>query len=136
MMQPRSLEPLDVRIVHLRKPSEHILFMEFANLTDVDALAESTIAWARSNIHEGTRVCSYIGALANLAGEDPYLFRKWMPDLLLETGTVIRWLDISEDMQGDPWLQWLYSLSLASLENCQGYPLHFEMSRHPSTRAG
>jgi len=139
-MEARSLKPLDVRIIHLRnssgQPSEHILFMEFAHLTDVDALSEATIAWARTNVHEGTRACSYIGALANLAGEDTYLFRKWMPDLLVETRTVIRWLDSSEDLRGNQWLQWLNDLSQASLDDSQGYPLHFEASRDPSIRAG
>jgi len=139
-MEPRSLKPLDVRIVYLRKrlgqQSDYILFMEFAHLTDVDALSEATIAWARTNVYEGTRVCSYIGALANLAGEDAYLFRKWMPDLLVETGTAIRWLDSSEDPRGNQWLQWLSGLSQASLADGQGYPLYFEASRDPLIRAG
>jgi len=58
-MESRPLKPLDVRIVLRRKvlgqPSEHILFMEFAHLTDVDALSDATIAWAWTNVHEGTR---------------------------------------------------------------------------------
>ena len=126
-MEPRSVKPLDVHIVHLCnlsvQLSEHILFMEFTHLTDVDALAEATIAWARTNVHEGTRVCSSIEALANLPGEDTYLFRKSMPDLLVETGTVIHWLDSSEDLRGNQRLQWLNGLSQASLDDSQGYPL-------------
>lgn len=102
--------------------------MDYPRITDVDTLAEITITWSCANLREGERVSSYIWILANLAGGDTYLFRKWMLDLLAEAevDTDIRYLDISHELEDNSWFRWLNVLNQGSFGNDDEYPLHFE----------
>jgi hypothetical protein len=128
MVQATSARQLSISIAYPHKAPYIALFMDYPRIPDVDTLAEITIAWARVNLREGERVSSYIGTLANLAGEDTYLFRKWMLDLLAEAevDTDIRYVDISYKLEDNPWYRWLNGLNHDSFGNNDEYPMQFE----------
>ena len=128
MVQPTSARQLSISIAYPHKAPHIALFMDYPRIADVDILAEITIPWSRANLREGERVSSYIGTLANLAGEDTYLFRKWMLDLLAEAevDTDIRYVDISHELEDNSWYRYLNSLNQGSFGNDDGYPLYFE----------
>ena len=135
MVQPTSARQLSISIAYPHKAPHIALFMDYPRIADVDTLAEITIAWASTNLREGERVSSYIGTLANLAGGDTYLFRKWMLDLLAEAevDTDIRYVDISHELEDNSWYRYLNGLNLGSFGNDDGYPLHFEPCKAVST---
>jgi hypothetical protein len=128
MIQATSARQLSISIAYPHKAPHIALFMDYPRIADVSTLAEVTIAWASANLREGERVSSYIGMLANLAGEDTYLFRKWMLDLLAEAevDTDIRYVDISPELETNSWYRWLNGLNQGSFGSDDGYPLHFE----------
>jgi hypothetical protein len=135
MVQTTSARQLSISIAYPHKAPHIALFMDYPRIADVSTLAEVTIAWASANLREGERVSSYIGMLANLAGEDTYLFRKWMLDLLAEAevDTDIRYVDISHELEDNSWYRCLNGLNLGSFGNDDEYPLHFEPCKAVST---
>ena len=128
MVQATSARHLSISVAYPHKAPDIALFMDYPRIIDVDVLADITIAWARANLREGGRVSNYIGMLANMAGGDTYLFRKWMLDLLAEAevDTDICYVDISQELEDNSWYRWLNSLSQGSFGSDDGYPVHFE----------
>jgi hypothetical protein len=128
MVQITPFRQLRISIAYPQQAPQIALFMDYPRIADVNTLADITIAWARANLLEGERMSSYVGALANLAVEDVYLFRKWMLDLLAEAevDTHILYVDISHELEDNSWYRWLNGLKQNSFGTDDGYSMHFE----------